>query len=451
MRLSGSNTYGASNPGFEYLWRPVVGNQASSQMTFAWAWSTAQSYLGGICGWMDGGTKQLAVRANADSTLSVLRGGWATGVVLATSAPIYGLLTGNFNVLDIIVTWSTTVGSVQIYINNNPAPVINLTNVNTSASGNAKATGEYLGYAENITFSLGTQGAQTLNLWYDDFCESDASGRVGAPTVLCQLPNGVGTTTQWTRYPSIGKDCAPGAYAAISSGGGTLTNAFDSNDTTELDLTGNANAVTAYAGVNFNAGKSIYGYRLLQSSTAANAATAYKIQGSANGSSWSDVYTVASGAGADSGPVAFSTASYQYWRILATAGGSSSWHIFSIEFYDNDTSNFTAVDDAQDTGDTDYVSTTGSGNIDTYAIQDLTPTVGTVLSVVVNMVVRDDAGGSPTVQGVVRSGGTNYLGTAQNTSSGYNDLQEMYDVDPATGVAWTISGVNSAEAGIKKV
>jgi hypothetical protein len=216
-------------------------------------------------------------------------------------------------------------------------------------------------------------------------------------------------------------------------------------------LTGNANAGTAYLGVNFNASTAIYGYRLLQASVAANAATGYKIQGSANGSSWSDVVVVASGAIADTGPTAFATQSFQYWRCLATAGGSSSWHVMSLELYDNDTSNYTAVDDPQDTGDTDYVATSGSGNIDTYAITDLTPTVGAVLSVVVNMVVRDDAGGSPAVAAVVRSGGANYVGSSQNTSSGYNDLQEMFDIDPATGVAWTISGVNAAEAGIKKV
>lgn len=114
--------------------------------------------------------------------------------------------------------------------------------------------------------------------------------------------------------------------------------------------------------------------------------------------------------------------------------------------------NYAAVDETTANSDTDYVSSSTSGQIDTYAMGDLAGTTsGTILAVAVNVVARDDAGGSPQLQPTIRSGGANYSGTAKATSSTYANLQEIWETDPATTATWTISGVNALEAGVKKV
>lgn len=113
--------------------------------------------------------------------------------------------------------------------------------------------------------------------------------------------------------------------------------------------------------------------------------------------------------------------------------------------------NWAAVDEAAANSDTDYVSTSTANNIDTYAMGNLSNTSGTILALAVNLVARDDAGGSNSIAAVVRSGGTDYAQASVATTAGYLNYQTVISTDPATSSAWTGTNVNAVELGVKRI
>lgn len=114
-------------------------------------------------------------------------------------------------------------------------------------------------------------------------------------------------------------------------------------------------------------------------------------------------------------------------------------------------SNYQCVDEANQNGDTDYVSETTAGERDTYAFTALGLT-GTVKAVQVNVWARKDDAGSRTLAPVIRQGGVNYDGTALAVLDSYAaTCKQVYATDPNTAAAWTVSGVDSAEYGQKLV
>lgn len=111
------------------------------------------------------------------------------------------------------------------------------------------------------------------------------------------------------------------------------------------------------------------------------------------------------------------------------------------------------VDDATPGGDTDYVSDSTSGDRDTYGFPSLPVGTGsTVYGVMVRIWARKDDAGARTVTGVVRIGGVNYdNGTTYAITSSYVPYEPLWNTDPSTSSAWTVTGVNGAELGIKNV
>jgi hypothetical protein len=59
--------------------------------------------------------------------------------------------------------------------------------------------------------------------------------------------------------------------------------------------------------------------------------------------------------------------------------------------------------------------------------------------------------GTRQIAEVCRSGGTNYVGTTQTLGSSYLMYRQIHETDPATSAAWTQTGLNSAEFGVKVV
>lgn len=110
-------------------------------------------------------------------------------------------------------------------------------------------------------------------------------------------------------------------------------------------------------------------------------------------------------------------------------------------------SNYQCVDDATANDDTDYVSSSNVGDKDTYAMGNLASTIGAVKAVAVNTVDRKDDSGTRTHQHVTRLSGTESTGTAFAPTTTYVNHQSIFETKPGGG-AWTISDVNSAEAGL---
>ena len=114
------------------------------------------------------------------------------------------------------------------------------------------------------------------------------------------------------------------------------------------------------------------------------------------------------------------------------------------------TDNAALVDETAPNGDTDYVSSSTANQRDTYLYPDLGVT-GTVKAVQVNMYARKDDAGTRQIAPVIRQGGSNFDGTAQNLSTTFAYYWQLYTQDPNSAAAWNVAGVNSAEFGIKEV
>ncbi len=115
----------------------------------------------------------------------------------------------------------------------------------------------------------------------------------------------------------------------------------------------------------------------------------------------------------------------------------------------NSTDNYLLVDDATP-NTADYVGSPTLNNKDTYAFDDLPDTSGTVVGLQLEALATKTDAAARSLALVTRSGSTDYDGSDVALALGSNTyIQQIRETDPATGVAWLRSGVNSAEFGAK--
>lgn len=112
---------------------------------------------------------------------------------------------------------------------------------------------------------------------------------------------------------------------------------------------------------------------------------------------------------------------------------------------------WTAVNEVTPDDDTSYLSFASAGNIHSFAHGALGVTVTSIKAMQVIAKTRLSAAGSGQVAGFVRSGSTDSAGAGQGVTSVYAPYATIYENDPATSAAWTASGVNAAEIGVKKI
>lgn len=110
---------------------------------------------------------------------------------------------------------------------------------------------------------------------------------------------------------------------------------------------------------------------------------------------------------------------------------------------------FQCVDDgASPNDDTDYVSSSTAGQKVSFALTDLPVSTGTITGVQVFHRVRKDEGGTRESRAFLKSGGSTQNEATESLSVSYQTYKgAMRTIDPATGVAWTIAGVNGLEIG----
>ena len=115
------------------------------------------------------------------------------------------------------------------------------------------------------------------------------------------------------------------------------------------------------------------------------------------------------------------------------------------------TNNAVLVDEANQNGDTDYNSSAVVDDIDTYTAVALGLT-GVVAAIQVNVWARKDDAGSRTLAPVIRRSATDYAGTAQSVLDSYSCVdKQVYETDPSTAAAWTVTNLDAAEYGQKLV
>lgn len=114
----------------------------------------------------------------------------------------------------------------------------------------------------------------------------------------------------------------------------------------------------------------------------------------------------------------------------------------------NSTDNYLLVDETAPDEDTTYVQGSSVGDKDTYAMSALTPTAGTVYGVQMLPYARKTDAGSRSICSVTRLSGTEEDSANKTLSTSYAYLPDIREGTPAAA-AWTISDVNSMEAGVK--
>lgn len=115
-----------------------------------------------------------------------------------------------------------------------------------------------------------------------------------------------------------------------------------------------------------------------------------------------------------------------------------------------ETERYQCVDDAAaNDGDTSYVTANTLDDKQLFEMGNLISTVGTIKGGKFSHVSRKDDAGSRNLVGVVRSGGSDYDQSDNAQSETYAVYTDYLEQDPATTAAWTISGANAVEYGVK--
>jgi hypothetical protein len=129
--------------------------------------------------------------------------------------------------------------------------------------------------------------------------------------------------------------------------------------------------------------------------------------------------------------------------ILPNADGSNTGWTPS-----SGTAHYAVVDEAPANDDTDYLYTSTVGATDTENFQDVSLT-GSILGVLQLACLRKDDAGSREAALICRSGGSDYEGPQVALGNSYTYLKQLRESDPATGVAWTVTGLNAAQFGVR--
>lgn len=131
---------------------------------------------------------------------------------------------------------------------------------------------------------------------------------------------------------------------------------------------------------------------------------------------------------------------------LANADGSVSGWTRS-----GGSANFDRINEQPNNGDTSYNSAGSAVLDDLYAFASSIPGGSTVYGVANEIVARKDDAGVNDVQCLIRSGGTTYAdGVSKALSTSYQRFRNVWTTDPATGLAWTVTNANAAQAGIRR-
>lgn len=117
----------------------------------------------------------------------------------------------------------------------------------------------------------------------------------------------------------------------------------------------------------------------------------------------------------------------------------------------NGGSNVGAVSEPYQDGNTSFNQSSTANQIDTFEMQNLPASSGSVFAVAHHLVAAQDGGAARTIRPKYRISTTDYNGSNVNTSASYQAFTEYKDVSPATATAWTVSEVNGMETGYELV
>lgn len=133
-----------------------------------------------------------------------------------------------------------------------------------------------------------------------------------------------------------------------------------------------------------------------------------------------------------------------YIQGLAVTGAGT-----TTQFTPSAGANYACVDEIP-VSTTDYISTNTNDHLDTYALANLTGTLGLIKSVSVNAYAIKEGSATPqNLKLAMLSGSTTDLSAGKAIPTSYAVLSNIWETDPDTSSAWDESGVNALEVGVK--
>jgi len=100
---------------------------------------------------------------------------------------------------------------------------------------------------------------------------------------------------------------------------------------------------------------------------------------------------------------------------------------------------------------TDYNASATSGQRDTYSFSDLPGGVSNIYALQTTMYAAKSDATAASAKSVVRTGGTNYYGATQTLTTSFVNYTDIFETNPNTTLAWTVSDVNGVESGMEVV
>ncbi len=210
------STAGVARSGSRYLstisstlgFRLGLSNAATRIAGFGYRANTAVGGTAPIFAFCDNGSPhtaanvQVSLAHNANGSLAVYRGrnisSTSAGTLLGTSAASVIAAANVWYYIELVVTFSATVGTVDVFVDN--VSVLSLTGLNTITTANAYANG----------FGIAGSAFSGITTLFDDLYVLSGSGgvrttRIGPCRVICVLASsGDGSVAQFT--PSTGSD-----------------------------------------------------------------------------------------------------------------------------------------------------------------------------------------------------------------------------------------------------
>jgi len=113
--------------------------------------------------------------------------------------------------------------------------------------------------------------------------------------------------------------------------------------------------------------------------------------------------------------------------------------------------NWFAVSQAPPQGNLSYVFDAVVAHEDLYTYPPLSVPPSAIYAVAVKANLSKSDAGAKTVSMRMKSGATDSAGTTASAApgTGYGWLSSHFATDPATGAAWTLTGINAAQSGVK--
>lgn len=120
----------------------------------------------------------------------------------------------------------------------------------------------------------------------------------------------------------------------------------------------------------------------------------------------------------------------------------------STQFTPSSGANYTTVNELPFSA-SQYVQSGNVGERDTYTMTDIPTTVSSVLGVQNNIITKKTDTGPMSTKPAIVSGGTVYYGASTPLTGNDTTLIDVRAINPATGTRWSITDVNSLEAGME--